>query len=88
MIGDGIAMIVISRYANQNALRKRFKRDISPPWSGNKEIKRERALTPNALILGKVGFMISLLCSQNRCIIGIARQRPEPHGLTWERLES
>ena len=81
-----MAMIVTRRYVNQKVLRKRL--DIGTPWSGNKEIGCERALTPNALVLSKVGFMISLFRSQNGFIISVARQRPEPHGLTWERLES
>ena len=81
-----IATIVTRRRANQKMLRKRL--DISPPWSGNKEIEREGALTPDALVLSKIGFIIPLFCDQNRFIVGVARQRPEPHGLTWERLES
>jgi len=81
-----IETIVIRRRANQKMLRKRL--DVSPPWSGNKEIGCERALTPDALVLRKIGFIIPLFCSQNRFIVGVARQRPEPCGLAWERLES
>jgi len=79
-----MAIIVIPRHANQ----KEIGEILVPPWSGNQKTKREGALTPDTLVLGKVGFVISLLCSRNRCIVGVARQGPEPHGLTWERLES
>ena len=88
MAGDRNCDCCDAQICQSKYVTKEIGRDISPLWSGNKEIKRERALTPNALILCKVCFMISLLRSQNRFIIGIARQRPEPYGLTWERLES
>jgi hypothetical protein len=80
-------MIVIRRCVTIKGRYKQIRRELVP-GSGIKEIKSERALTPNALILSKVGFVVSLLCSQDRYIIGVARQRPEPHRLTWERLES
>ena len=88
MTGDGNGDCCDTQIRQSKDITKEIERDISPPWSGNKEIKRERALTPDALILSEVRFVIPLLCSQNRFIIGIAGQRPEPYGLTWERLES
>jgi len=47
--------------------------EISVPHLLTEIRRRERVLTPDTIILGKVGFIISLLCSRNRGIVGVAR---------------
>lgn len=78
-------MIVKCRY-----VKKCYERSwiLVPLGAEIRALSVKGALTPNTFILGKVGFMIFLLRGQNRRIICVARQRPEPNGLAWERLES
>lgn len=73
---------------SKSGMKRQSSEILVPLGAEIRRLNVKEALTPNALIFGEVGIVVSLFCHQYGCIIGVARQRPEPHGLTRERLES